>query len=128
MTMTFVPAWVSALMNETWLDALASSGPTTVARGEAGLLSAFLAAAEHDVGVRVVELLGDERDRLGRPRRPSPRVGPESSPAAQPVAMRAMVAAVAAMVAIRRVRVARPLRLRNNSIVFSFLRAPGARR
>jgi hypothetical protein len=29
MTMTFVPAWVSALMKDTWLDALASSGPTT---------------------------------------------------------------------------------------------------
>ena len=29
MTMTFVPACVSALMNETWLEALASSGPTT---------------------------------------------------------------------------------------------------
>jgi hypothetical protein len=29
MTMTFVPAWVSALMNETWLDADASRGPTT---------------------------------------------------------------------------------------------------
>ena len=34
MTMTLVPAWVSALMNDTWLDALASSGPTTWAEAK----------------------------------------------------------------------------------------------
>ena len=69
-TMTLVPAWVSALMKETWLDAEASSGPTTWEEAKPAAVAPFFAAAQDNVGVRVVELLGDEGDlQVARPRR-----------------------------------------------------------
>ena len=127
MTMTFVPAWVSALMNETWLDALASSGPTTLLEANPAASAPSSPPPSTTSVYGLLSCLGMNVI-VWSPSAPEPSPDSEPPPAAQPVAMRAMVAAVAAMVAIRRVRVARPVRVRNNSIVFSFLRAPGARR
>src|SRR5665647_201922 len=41
-TMALVPAWVSALMKETWLEALASSGPTTLDLAKPAAVAPFL--------------------------------------------------------------------------------------
>src|SRR6478752_2494119 len=129
--MTFVPACVSALMNETWLEAEASSGPTTCEEANPASVAPFLPPPRTTSVYGLFSCLGMKVIFWSPPPAEGLLVSVEDAePLLQAVSASAATAVMATMLPSRPVR---PLFLRFNIIVlpFSFVRSvqpvPGGR-